>query len=350
MKRCSGCLVLLVFINSAFASTAGDEMPRQAEPGSQTVIEARARLAESGTFRFRNDTRGLTESTQVDPESVPVSGGRVIDATFTGHPAMLGSLDPDRTLRSPVDTPLFAISTGQAVSSRPAPGSSFGSRGDMPDRARLRLTLEPEEGRFLLFVTWNLFTAEIPAFSRLGFDDVFSVHVVDASGRRTLVEITASDDRMYPVSNSRAAGSGFDLYAHNPAILPAEYGPGKPAAWMSGWHTTGFAIDSSGPIELEIEVRDAVDGLMDTQVLIEHIRFSALIPAPLAEGGQAERGSEDCVSFGKYCEALFPQPGTFAGTGNPQAPPRICEFGVEGRMQTLDLGQPNEFRGHSCKA
>lgn len=280
----------------------------------------------------------------LEPSVVPVSGARVIDATFTGHPTMLGSVEPDRTLRSPVDNRLLAISTGQAKSSSPAPGTAFDS-GDTPEQASLRLTLEPEPGRFLLFVTWNLFTTEIPAFSELGFDDVFSVHVVDASGRRRLVEVASSDDRMYPVSNSRAAGTGFDLYAHNPAILPAEYGLGEPAAWMSGWRTTGFAIDSSGPVELEIEVHDGLDGLMDTQVLIEQIHLSALIPAALAEGGPVGRGSEDCVSFGRYCEALFPLPGTFTGTGNPQDPPRICEFGVEGRGQTRDLNQPNEFRG-----
>lgn len=227
MKRCLGCFFLFVFFNSAFASRAGGEMPRQAEPGPQSVIEARARLAESGEFRFRNDTRSLTESTQLDPGSVPVSGGRVIDAAFTGHPAMLGSLDPDKALRSPVDTPLFAISTGQAASSRPAPGTAFGSPGDTPDQAKLRLTLEPEQGRSLLFVTWNLFTTEIPNFSELGFDDVFSIHVVDSAGRRKLVEVASSDDRMYPVSNSRAGGSGFDLYADTPARLPAEYGLGE---------------------------------------------------------------------------------------------------------------------------
>jgi len=281
----------------------------------------------------------------VDHGSVPVSGGRVIDATFTGHPAMLGSLDPDKTLRSPVDTPLFAISTGQAASSRPAPGTAFGSPGDTPDQAKLRLTLEPEQGRSLLFVTWNLFTTEIPNFSELGFDDVFSIHVVDSAGRRKLVEVTSSDDRMYPVSNSRAGGSGFDLYADTPARLPAEYGLGEPAAWMSGWRTTGFSVDPSGPVEVEIEVRDGLDGLMDTQVLIEKIHLSALIPAALAESGQVGRGSNDCVSFANYCNALFPQPGTFTGTGNPQDPPRLCEFGVEGRANLPDLNQPSEFRG-----
>lgn len=84
---------------------------------------------------------------------------------------------------------------------------------------------------------------------------------------------------------------------------------------------------------------------MDTQVVIEQIRLSAVIPAPLARKSDVDRGSADCVSFENYCNALFPLPGTFTGTGNPQDPPRVCEFGVDGRSTTLDLSQPNEFRG-----
>jgi len=338
------CSAVLVVLATASVPTVRGEGSQPDKPEPLSIIEARAQLAESGQFRLPSGNGTLVEAMLLDPNMVPVSGARVIDATFTGYPTMLGSVEPDRTLRAPVDNRLLAISTGQAKSSSPAPGTAFDS-GDTPDQAGLRLTLEPEPGRFLLFVTWNLFTTEIPAFSALGFDDVFSVHVVDASGRRKLVEVAASDDRMYPVSNSRAAGSGFDLYAHDPAILPAEYGIGEPAAWMSGWRTTGFAIDSSGPVKLEIEVRDGLDGLMDTQVLIEQIHLSAIMPASLVAGGVSGRGTEDCISFGNYCNALFPLPGTFTGTGNPQDPPRICEFGLEGRGQTRDLNQPNEFRG-----
>ena len=308
-------------------------------------MDARAQLAESGRFSPPEGDRGIVDFLSLDPGSVPVSGARVIDATFSGHPAMLGSLAPNNSLRSPVDHALFAMSTGRAAGLSPAPGTAFERHGDAPDTARLVLTLEPDRGRSLLFMTWNLFTTEIPDLSALGFDDLFSVHVTDANGRRGLVEVASSDDRMFPVSNSRAAGTEFDLYAHNPAMLPAEYGIGQPAAWMSGWRTTGFSIDSSGPVELEIEVRDGLDGLMDTQVLIEQIRLLAMIPAPLAKGGASGRGGQECVGFANYCEALFPLPGTFTGTGNPQDPPRVCEFGVEGRAKAADLNQPNEFRG-----
>lgn len=114
---------------------------------------------------------------------------------------------------------------------------------------------------------------------------------------------------------------------------------------MSGWRTTGFSVDSSALVELQIEVRDGLDGLMDTQVLIEQVRFSALIPAPLARVGEPGRGSDDCVSFANYCNALFPLPGTFTGTGNPQDPPRVCEFGADGRAIANNLNQPSEFRG-----
>jgi len=329
----------------ASAPMAYAETAKQYQQETHSIIQARARLANSGQLRHPDDKRTATDSLSLDPESVPVFGARVIDATFSGHSAMLGSLDPTKSLRSPLGHPLFAMSTGEASGSSPAPGTAFESHGDTPDTARLLLTLEPEQGQSLLFVTWNLFTTEIPSFSALGFDDVFSIYVVDLAGRRKLVEVASSDDRMFPVSNSRAAGIGFDLYAHNPAILPADYGSGDPAAWMSGWRTTGFSIDSNGPVALEIEVRDGLDGLMDTQLLIEQITLSAMIPAPLAQGGTSGRGGEECVSFANYCEALFPLPGTFTGTGNPQDPPRVCEFDVEGRENIPDLNQPNEFRG-----
>lgn len=253
------CSVAICF--SATVSMAHGEGSPQGNAASQTIVEARAQLAGADQFQLTTDNRAQMEPMSLDPIVVPVSGANIIDAIFIGHPAMLGAFEPGRMQHSPVDNPMLAISTGNASSSSPAPGAAF-SGGDTPDQAILRLNLEPEPGRFLLFVTWNLFTTEIPAFSSLGFDDVFSVHVINARGRRKLVEVASSDDRMYPVSNSRAAGSGFDLYSRNPAILPAEYDSGEPAAWMSGWRTTGFAIDPGAPVELEIEVRDGLDGLM----------------------------------------------------------------------------------------
>jgi len=274
---------------------------------------------------------------------LPVDGAEVVHAEFIGHPDMIDSSDSLRR-KIPLPPPL-AISTGRVASSSPSPGTAFNSPGNTPDRARLRLILEPEQGRSLLFVTWNLFTAEIPAFSTLGFDDVFSVHVVDTAGRRNLVQVSSNDERLYPVSASRAAGSAFDLYARHPAILPADYGLGQPAAWMSGWRTTGFAIDSDGPVELEVEVRDGLDGLMDTQVLIQKIQLTALMPAPLARGVDSGRGGGQCIDFADYCNALFPLPGTFAGSGNPQEPPRICEFDTPRLLDERDFRNPREFRG-----
>lgn len=339
------CFTLLLISALAGAASGSREDSIQAKISKQSLIDTRANLAKSEQFAYQRKSQTREALALVDPSAIPVVGASIVDMTFFGHPAMLSSIEPNALLRSPSDNPMLAISTGQAAGTSPAPGTSFGNSGDTPDEARLFLTLEPQRGRSLLFITWNLFSAEIPAFSRLGFDDVLSVHVVDSSGRRKLIEIASSDERMYPVSNTRAAGSGFDLYADDPSILPADYGLGKPAAWMSGWRTTGFSIDSSGPIELEIILRDGLDGLMDTQALIEQIRFSALIPPALARDDQIPEGTDDCVSFERYCNALFPQQGTFTGTGNPQAPPRICEFGVDGRETNLNLFEPNEFRG-----
>jgi len=302
------------------------------------VVARRSAVAES--MRSERGQSGLASAQSLlETDWIPVDGARVVDAMLDGDPVMAAQLVLSDALKIAGGERALALSTGRAATKSPAPGTVLRAAGTMTDSARAVLTLEPDRGRSLLFVTWNLFSTELPGFSRLGFDDLFSIYVTDSSGRRRLLEVRASDPRMYPVSGSRAAGSGFDLFAPSPDLLPARYGTGEPAAVMSGWRTTGFAVDASGPIQLEIEVLDAGDGLMDTQALIQKIALTAFIPPALI------RGSGDCVDAAGYCEALFPLPGTFTGNGNPQDPPWMCEFDPGRANGDLELQAPLEFRG-----
>ena len=203
----------------------------------------------------------------------------------------------------------------------------------------------------MLFVTWNVSTTEIPAFSELGFADVFSITVSDGQGIRTLVELETSDPRLEPVSNTRAEGYGFNLYAGQPELLPSSYGQGMPAAQISGWHTTGFAVDTSGPIKIDIQLRDGQDGIMDTEVLIRDIALTAFIPPqftsvlsePDTQRGLPPPGA--CLPLPGYCNILFPLRGQTTGQNQPPIPPRFCTFSENQANDSLDLRSPVESRG-----
>lgn len=283
-------------------------------------------------------------STPIAFEVIPVAGTRVLDAVLFGHPSMVSSHELPPTLQSRGISSALALSSGAAGEADPVPGRVQHEGELLPDRARLVLTIEPDPLRPLLLITWSLFTTEIDAFSQLGFDDVFRIDVVDASGPRQLVEARSSDPRLFPVSDRRAADTGFDLYSQTPGAVPTEYGRGLPAAGMTGWRTSGFTVDASAPIQIEIEVRDVGDLLMDTQALIGSIHLSGAIPTPLV------RGSGDCINAEDYCAALFPLPGTFVGNGNPAEPPWMCELGPVGSRDGIDFSQPQEFRGGSVQA
>jgi len=308
----------------------------------EDVLARRYAVAESMRSEHVQSGSEIAQS-PLDPDWIPVDGARVVDAALDGDPVMAGELVLPDALKIAGGDQALALSTGRAATRSPAPGTVLRESGSIPDSARAVLTLDPQTGRSLLFVTWNLFSTELALFNRRGFDDLFSIHVTDSSGRRQLLEVRASDSRMYPVSSSRAAGSGFDLFASSPELFPASYGTGAPAAVMSGWRTTGFMVDASRPIQIEIEVLDVGDNLMDTQVLIQKIALTAFLPAALI------RGSGDCVDTSGYCEALFPLLGTFSGNGNPQDPPWMCELDPARANRDLDLRSPLEFRGASVQ-
>ena len=289
-------------------------------------------------------TSRLWSSAPIPLETVPVDGARVLNAEFFGHPSMVKIHEMPPTLQTRGIDSALALSSGAVSEAGPAPGRVQHDGELLPDGARLVLTIEPDPLRPLVLITWSLFTTEINAFSQLGFDDVFRINVIDANGPRPLVEARSSDARFFPVSDRRAADSGFDLYSQMPETVPTQYGRGLPAAMMTGWRTSGFTVDASTPVQIEIEVRDVGDLLMDTQALIGSIRLSGTIPTPLV------RGSGDCVNAEDYCAALFPLPGTFVGNGNPADPPWMCALKPVGTRGGIDFSQPQEFRGGSVQA
>ena len=338
-----------LFFVLIFGMVVGALGPAQAQVEPDDVLNARTSLAASEAHRVAETSRLGPNAASLSHDAITVRGGRVIDTVMSGPAAMVGIVEIPQALlgrRSTESETALALSTGQVGSDAPAPGSAFGARSADPDQVTLSITVQPDEHLWLMLIQWNLLTTEISEFSELGFNDVFSITVTDASGTRALLEMDTSDPDLRPVSNTRMEGSSYNLYSRQAALLPAEYGLGMPAAKLSGWRTTGFAIEPDAPVEIEITLRDGLDGLMDTQAIIREIGFTAFIPHDLKmveplriSSKPIERGlpgEESCLPD-RYCNSLFPYRGQFAGLPQPPPPPRFCSFSENVAAETLDF-------------
>jgi pimeloyl-ACP methyl ester carboxylesterase len=244
----------------------------QASPIPQAALEERRMIAESGAYRT---SEILPSSSTIDPlmfgQAMDVPVDQLL-AVWASGPQVSAGVFHELGVVQPRRGESFAlISTGIAGTSETAPGSDFFG----PDETSVTLELKPPAGASHLAFRFRFMTTENPAYSKSGYNDQFTATLTDVDGSRDIGGITADDHRVYPVSASRAGGTGFDLFADNPWQFNTEFGNGLPAAGMSDWITVREPIRGDEPITLEFRIRDEGDGLMDSAVLLDDISLSA---------------------------------------------------------------------------
>lgn len=325
------CLFLF-FVNHVH----GDALP-STDP-EHSVFEQRKALAASHQLRAPELSNSPHEL-ENDLQRAPAFGASVRKVEYSGPAAMVSRLPLDWPFPSDDEKLALVMSTGDASSTEPFPGKQFRPEATGRDEAKLVLELQPEQSETFLSVTWQFFTTEFPRFSESGYSDNLEITVHDSSGHRSLVNISSDDPRVFPISESRAGGTGYDLYMQEKDALAANYKFGLPAAGMTDKRTTGFLIKGGSQVRLEITIRDDGDNILDSMAIIDRIELMSAIPPAL------NRGSGDCVNFQSFCSSLFPQPGSYLDPSTPERPPRYCEYQPSRASNSVDLRKPQEFRG-----
>lgn len=238
------CLLTgLLAIAPANGSTSGESLTSNAiearKAFAQTVVES-----ESATTALDEPSLDLHELL----DGNLVRGAAVSHIDSSANPLMFRQLGrPARTSQLLTEAMLM-ISTGDARTDRPAPGTAFSDSEADFDKAWLEIELVPEPHASILYLSYNFLTAEGPVFAAGGFNDDLVIEVWDRQAIRKLVTLNANDPMLRPVSHADSMDTGFALFSDDPSEFPASYGVGRPVAAMSGWQTAVVAIDTDGPV------------------------------------------------------------------------------------------------------
>lgn len=264
------------------------------------VLAERARIAASGRYLPQRTPPGAARQ-RPGPALVtddPCRGVWWTDALDIPeelvHEADLEASEESAAVRSNlgVITPLrgscfVLLSTGIANHGLPGsknaePGTDIGPGGTAAgDRVTLRVRLTVPAGANLLTLQYNFLSAEFPEFRGTAFNDRFSIDIGPGSG-----DITAASDvrsfevasvnssELFEVSQSRAQGTGFDLFTPDPAGVDEEFTGGLADAGMTDFHVFSASVTGGAHLQLQFTIQDNGDGLLDSAVLIDAVEFS----------------------------------------------------------------------------
>jgi len=258
---------------------------------SAAIDDGRAALAASGSQVVFTGTVGLQERTVTDPAWIR-SVESLVNIEYDGHPDALALVERYGAIEG-LGGRMLALGTGRVLGDAARPGADFRTRDGKSLETILRLRFEPPPGARHLTMRYRFLTGEYPEFSDAGFEDVFSVDVVDAAGRRTVVRESSVGEHLYPVAASLTDGSPMDLYSNDSGDLTGSFGIGRPAAGLTDWNRISAPIEASGPVEVILAIRDGSDGLVDSTVLIEQLDLKAVrLQAPPRSSGTGNRGGD----------------------------------------------------------
>jgi len=296
IKNCSAVgTFLLILISWACANPAL----------SAPLDDARAALVASGNQVVVGEAGGFRETSIADPGWVE-SFDSLASFEYEGHPDALAVVEKYGAIQGLGDG-MLALGTGRVLGDAARPGSDFRTPDGESLDTTLTLRFEPQPGARHLTLRYRFLTAEYPEFSDVGFDDVFSVDVVDATGRRTVASVSSGSKEVHPTAASLTGGSSMDLYSTGPGVLTGSFGVGHPAAGLTEWRRVSAPIAASGPVGVILSIRDGTDGLVDSTVLIEQLDLKATrLEAPDRFPSAVNRGSVpgalDCIFQGGIVE------------------------------------------------
>jgi Domain of unknown function (DUF5011) len=257
---------------------------RASSRASAEALAARARLAASGerSVRSQRELAPTIATTWGDALDLPEA---IVGAATVDGPAQAAAIRGSLGIITPRLGPSFVLlSTGYAdpAATNPhveaEPGTDFDEIGTAGDAVTLHLTLQVPAGANRMALQYNFLSSESPDFLQTDFNDTFSIQLIDDEIERP-VEALASvnTSEFFDSSESRADGTGYDLYTANPNDIDTVFGDvGLPDAGLTDFQSFHAAVTPGSQLEVLLTIADNGDGILDSAVLIDALQFSAI--------------------------------------------------------------------------
>lgn len=188
----------------------------------------------------------------------------------------------------------FAVLSTGVVDTIPEPGTDLSPGGEDGDRVALRLELAIPAGTSRLSFDYNFLSSESPDFVGSIYNDTFTATLIDAGGTAHPIAIgpdgvlaSVNSSVFFDASAERAGGTKFDIFTADTAGVDDEFPGGLPDAGITDFQTVNIELPATGDVTLVFDIRDQGDGVLDSAVIIDNLRFSFLetvqlnpLPAP----------------------------------------------------------------------
>lgn len=280
-----------------------------------------------------------SSGTALAVNQIPIFGANVSKLRYQSNPTLVAIVADTESAYANEEGLSLAISAKPSTVGEAPTSDSTDWVEPQTGAVELEIEFEPEVPYSFVFVTWRFFAAVSSDSGQDARPSTFSIDVEDFETRRNLVSISSDDPRMFPISQVLAAGTGFDIYEKKVEATSNQQTLTLPAANMTGMRTTGFLIEGADRVRMSFSIDHGNSHPAGSMALVDRIEFTSMLPP------QLHRGGSDCVTFQENCANLFPVPGSFFDPDFPERPPRFCELQPDNEGQSVDLRQPQEFRG-----
>ncbi len=250
----------------------------QTQSSSKELDERRA-LAASG--RQLVASGGISIAATDADMLIPLDLAPTLNAqpvTYTGSRNAASPQNNFGTVLPTKGNSFLMMSTGLINGLYAEPGSDHSPAGVDGDTATytFRVTVPPGVNR--MSFDYNFLSAESPEFIGQTYNDTFEVFVTDAQGRRSAFSASVDSANFHPVTETNIGASPYLLYTDNPAGVDS-FLSGVPGNFVDTGVTDFQRADvaiSSGPVTIELQIRDVGDGILDSAVLVDNFSFSAV--------------------------------------------------------------------------
>ncbi|WP_428267233.1 choice-of-anchor L domain-containing protein [Haliangium sp.] len=243
----------------------------------------RARMAASRQFLYTPPPSAAAASAEAMAAALDVPAFMLVDQTYVGSAIggeVLTSVGTKIHPRRGAD--MVVLSTGSIVTPPfPEPGTDIAPSGPAGDAAVLRLELDVPEGANHLSFDYNFMSSEYPDFLDSEFNDEFIVRITEGGVTEEFALASVNDSAFFAASDSRALGSGYDIYTLDPSDVDFDFaaGIGVPDAGITDFQTFEHPLAGGGSLVIEFDIHDQFDGLVDSQVVIDNldVRFIEVV-------------------------------------------------------------------------
>lgn len=170
------------------------------------------------------------------------------------------------------------------------PGTDFAPAGAAGDVVTFRFEIFVPHYLNRMSFDYTFLTAEAPERIGAANNDTFTVKVTDWLGERTVVSASPDSAQLHAATTAKVGAGPFHLLVDDPDGVDTVFGTGAiPDAGLTVMRRVDVPI-RHGFMTIELDIRDAGDGQLDSSALIDNFMFSPVELVDLQDGLITDRG------------------------------------------------------------